>query len=105
MKPGTKQRLPSGWTEKKVRELIRHYDQQTEDEGAAEIEEAQEAPGETWMSVPSELVPAVAQLIERHRGRRTKARTRTRGRSGGEDLGGNCRAADSGGRSADQRGS
>jgi hypothetical protein len=74
----TKQRLPSGWTAKKARELIHHYDQQTEEEGAAEIEAAQEAPGETWMCVPSELVPAVAQLINRHRERRAKARPRPR---------------------------
>jgi hypothetical protein len=78
MKQGIKQRLPSGWTAKKVRELIRHYDQQTEEEGAAEIEGAQEAAGETWMSVPSELVPAVAQLIDRHRQRRAKTRPRPR---------------------------
>jgi hypothetical protein len=66
MKNATKQRFPPGWNEKKVRDLIRYYDNQTEDEGAAEIETADEAPGETWMSVPTALVPAVAQLIEDH---------------------------------------
>jgi len=74
----TKQRLPAGWTEKKVRELIRHYDQQTDEEGAAEIEAAQEAPGETWMSVPTDLVPTVSRLIEQHQGTRAKSRPRTR---------------------------
>jgi hypothetical protein len=78
MKHTTKQRLPAGWSEKKVRDLIRHYDHQTDDEGAAEIEGAQEAPGETWMSVPSELVPAVVELIERHEARAAKSRPRRR---------------------------
>lgn len=65
----TKQRLPAGWTEKRIRDLIRHYDQQTDEEGAAEIETAAEAPGETWMSVPTKLVPTIARLIERHCGK------------------------------------
>jgi hypothetical protein len=50
----------------KVRAVIAHYDQQTEEEGAAEIELAPDAPGETWMSVPTELVGAIARLIEAH---------------------------------------
>jgi hypothetical protein len=66
MKNATKQKFPPGWTEKKVRDLIRYYDDQTEDEGAAEIETADLAPGEIWMSVPTALVPAIAQLIEDH---------------------------------------
>jgi len=86
MKKLTKQKFPPGWNEKKVRDLIRYYDDQTEDEGAAEIETADLAPGETWMSVPTALVPAVAQLIEGHEQefantrsrnqRRTKARSK-----------------------------
>jgi len=36
--------------------VIAHYDQQTEDEAAAEIEKRAEATGETGMSVPAELV-------------------------------------------------
>jgi hypothetical protein len=35
-----KQRLPRGWTEKSIRELAAHYDNQTEEEQAAEIEAA-----------------------------------------------------------------
>ena len=64
MKKPNRQELPRGWTPKKVRELIAYYDNQSEEEGAAEIESAPEAPGEIWMSVPTELVPAVARLIE-----------------------------------------
>jgi hypothetical protein len=64
MKKPSQQKLPPGWTQKKVQELITYYDNQTEDEGAAEIENAPDASGETWMSVPTELVSAVARLIE-----------------------------------------
>lgn len=63
----TRQKFPRGWNEKKVRELIAYYDHQTEDEGAAEIATAPAAPGETWMSVPTDLVPAIARLIEDHK--------------------------------------
>lgn len=44
--------------------MIAHYDQQTEEEAAAEIESAPEAMGDTWMCVPAELVGAVTRLIE-----------------------------------------
>lgn len=76
MRPATTQRFPPGWTEKKVRAVIGHYDQQTEEEGAAEIESAPEAPGETWMSVPTELVGAIARLIEAHELKVTHSRCR-----------------------------
>jgi hypothetical protein len=66
MKQPAKQKLPRGWTEKKIRAVIAHYDQQTDEEAAGEIESAAEAPGETWMSVPTELVSAVTRLIEEH---------------------------------------
>ena len=35
-----KQKFPPGWDERRVREVIAHYDSQTEEEQAAEIEAA-----------------------------------------------------------------
>ena len=35
-----KQKLPSGWTEKKIREVIEYYENQTEEEQVAEHEAA-----------------------------------------------------------------
>jgi hypothetical protein len=58
--------------------LIDYYDNQTEDEGAAEIETAPTAPGETWMSVPSDLVPAIARLIQDHEHKTSNRRARRR---------------------------
>ncbi len=63
-----KQRLPRGWTEKRLRELAAHHDQQTEEEQADEIEAALSAEGQTIMVVPTELVPEIQALIARKRG-------------------------------------
>ena len=60
------QRFPPGWNEKRVREVIAHYDGLTEEEWLAEDEAARSAAGQTMMSVPTELVPAVLKLIQRH---------------------------------------
>ena len=66
MKRATRQEFPPGWNGKKVLAVIAHYDRQTEEEAAAEIETAPEAADETWMSVPAELVGVVTRLIEDH---------------------------------------
>jgi len=62
----TKQVFPPGWNERKVRAVIRHYDQLTDDELAQEIATAPEVSEETLISVPTKLLPAVRKLIGRH---------------------------------------
>jgi hypothetical protein len=76
MKKATPQEYPPGWSEKKVLGVIAHYDRQTEVQGAAEIEAAPEAQGETWMCVPTELVGDIARLIEDHAKKSSPARPR-----------------------------
>ena len=61
----TEQRFPPGWDEKRVKEVLDHYEGQTEDEQFAEIEAAREAEGMTWMAIPTELVPEVRALLAR----------------------------------------
>ena len=63
-----KQRLPRGWTEKRIRELAAYHDHQTEEQQAAEIEAALSAKNETLMVVPTELVPEILAIIARKRG-------------------------------------
>jgi hypothetical protein len=63
-----KQRLPKGWTEKQIRELARHHDEQSEEEQAKEIEAAVSARDQTVMVVPTRLVPEIQALIARKRG-------------------------------------
>jgi hypothetical protein len=61
------QKFPPGWDEARVREVIAHYESQTEDEQFAEIEAALESDNVTLMAVPSELVPEVRALLARSR--------------------------------------
>jgi len=57
--------FPPGWDEKRAREVIEHYEHQSEDEQFADIEAAHEAEGTTLMAVPTELVPEVRALLAR----------------------------------------
>ena len=60
-------KYPPGWDEKRVKAVLEHYETQSEDEAVAEDEAAFETPGQTVMEIPSELVPAVRELIARHK--------------------------------------
>lgn len=68
-------RLPKGWTLKDVEDVCKYYDSQTEEEGAAEIEEMLKEGISTYMTVPDELVPQVRKMIAEY-----EARTRKVGR-------------------------
>ena len=61
----SQQKFPPGWDEARVREVLAHYEGQTEDELFAEIEAAHQAEGVTLMAVPVELVDEVRALIAR----------------------------------------
>lgn len=59
------QRLPDGWDEERVRRVLEYYESQSDEEAAAEHEEAQHSDSSTWMEVPLELVPEVRKLLAR----------------------------------------
>lgn len=59
------QQYPAGWDEAQIRDLIAHYDNQTEEEQAAEIEAGLDAEGVVMMAVPGDLVDEVRALIAR----------------------------------------
>ena len=61
----SKNTFPQGWDEGRVREVLAHYETQTEEEALAEDEAAVEDPSQTLMEVPNELVPDVRELIAR----------------------------------------
>jgi len=63
MKKMRKQKFPPGWNEKRVQELIAHYENQTEDEEFADIEAAREAEDITMMAIPTDLVPKIRALL------------------------------------------
>ena len=60
-------KFPPGWDEQRVQKLLGHYESQSEEEAVAEDEAAFEAPDQTVMDLPTELVPAVRELIAKHR--------------------------------------
>jgi hypothetical protein len=59
------QKFPPGWDDDRVRQVLAHYEEQTEDEQFAEIEAAREAEGTTLIAVPTELVPEIRALLAR----------------------------------------
>ncbi|HVT15922.1 MAG TPA: hypothetical protein VHQ90_07030 [Thermoanaerobaculia bacterium] len=58
-----KKEFPPGWDEQRVRELIAHYESQTEEEAVAEDEAAFEHRTTSMVEVPNELLPAVRELL------------------------------------------
>jgi hypothetical protein len=66
-----KQRYPAGWDEERVRKVAEHYDNQSDEEAAAEIEAALADDNQTMVSVPTALVAEVVAFINRKRKRRS----------------------------------
>ena len=60
-------KFPPGWNEERVKKVLAHYESQSEDEAVAEDEAAYEAPGQTVMEVPTDLVPTVRELIAKRK--------------------------------------
>ncbi len=65
--PNANDRFPPGWDEPRIRQVIAHYDSQSDDEAIAEDEAAFEDSTHTVMVVPSELVPAVRAMLSEAR--------------------------------------
>ena len=55
--------FPPGWDEMRVKEVLAHYESQSEEEALAEDEGIFEDPKQTVMEIPTELVPAVRKLL------------------------------------------
>ena len=70
-------RFPPGWGEARVRKVLEHYEQQTEEEAVAEDEAALERPQGTVMEVPTDVVPRIRQLLARRRAKRSGRVSRT----------------------------
>lgn len=60
-------KFPSGWNLERVKRVMTHYESQSEEEAVAEDEAAFEAPDQTVMEVPTELVPTIRELIAKHK--------------------------------------
>ncbi len=60
-------RFPAGWDNARVREVIGYYENQTDEDAAAEHEAALAQADETLLPIPNALVPQVRRLIARHK--------------------------------------
>ena len=60
-------RFPTGWDADRVERLIDHYEGMSEEELVAEDEAAELPPGQTIVTVPEELMPAIRQLLAAHK--------------------------------------
>ncbi len=58
-------KFPPGWDEERVRQVIEHYENQTDEEAVAEHARALEEQKETLVEVPVELLAFVRELIAR----------------------------------------
>ena len=61
-----KSRYPKGWDEKRIRKVLSHYEDQNEEEAAAEDDAAFKDRTQTAMEVPIQLVSTVRELIAKH---------------------------------------
>lgn len=57
-----KNRFPSGWDESRVKRVLDHYEEQTDEEALAEDEVRYDST-HTVMEVPKDLVPTIRSLI------------------------------------------
>jgi len=59
-------RFPPGWNEERVKKVLKHYEEQTEDEAVAEDEAAFEDQAQTVIEVPTALVSAIRELLAKY---------------------------------------
>jgi len=67
-------RFPKGWDEARVREVLEHYESQTEEEARAEDEAVFRKRDYTVMVVPKGLVPAITKLVLQKKAAASRAR-------------------------------
>ena len=67
-------RFPKGWDEARVREVLEHYESQTEEEARAEDEAVFRKRDYTVIVVPKGLVPAITKLVVQKKSAASRAR-------------------------------
>ena len=60
-------KFPAGWDEDRVKRVLAHYEEQSEEEAVAEDEAAYEAQDQTFIEVPTDLVPEIRDLIAKRK--------------------------------------
>jgi hypothetical protein len=62
-----KTKFPPDWDEQRVRRVLKHYGQQTDEQAMAEDEAAFEDSTQAVMQVPKYLVPTIRELIAKYK--------------------------------------
>ena len=62
----TNKHFPSGWDEERVRRVLSHYEQQTDEQAADEDEAAFKGKRQTVVQVPVELMPVIREMIAQY---------------------------------------
>lgn len=57
-------KFPAGWDDRRVKNLLGHYESQSEEDAIAEDTAAYESTTHTMMSVPIAMAPQVRAMIE-----------------------------------------
>ena len=63
----SKKHFPAGWDENRVRQVLDHYGEQSDEESVAEDECAFESTTHTAVEVPVDLVPEIRELIAKRK--------------------------------------
>jgi hypothetical protein len=58
---------PPGWDHKRAAAIAKFYDEQSDEEVAAEIDAAADDPETVMVQVPRDLLPAVLKLIDKRK--------------------------------------
>ena len=58
-------RYPPEWDNHKVQKVLKHYENQSDEDAAQEDDAAMDATTETVMVIPNQFVPAVRALISK----------------------------------------
>jgi len=58
-----KNQFPKDWDENRVKKVIAHYENQTEDEALSEDKAAWQEQTATFIEVPNKLLPRIRQLL------------------------------------------
>lgn len=66
-----KTQFPAGWSDSRVRDVLDHYENQSDQEAVEEHESALARPDHALMTIPHELVPQVRQLLADHETKRS----------------------------------
>ena len=58
-----KNRFPKGWDENRVKKVLAHYENQTEEEALSEDEAAWKERSARFIEVPNKLLPRIRELL------------------------------------------